>query len=326
MTNTRPGRRSHAAARRTAAMLGAVVLVVAACGGGGADATPEPTRGSGSTPAGPTDAPYGGIQDQTFAVGEHFWHSGFRVDVVDGTIVSTEDRISKRVTIVLTLNVTFENTGTGTGFFRPPVAVVTSSNSYAVNRLDDGIRQVPGGLKAEGFFSFLIDDTFDLASAELLAGDPTQNQARVPLAGGGTAVRLEPVEVPISGMLSMELVDLIFTSASLRYDDPATHDEVEKGKQSLTIVFDALSRKAGNWNIFATDIALIRPDGIAIGPSGSEIGSLPGSTDGVETSDRWVRFVLDEMPSGDFTLQLTPGKWFVGGDGVTEATFEFSLP
>lgn len=94
---------------------------------------------------------------------------------------------------------------------------------------------------------------------------------------------------------------------------------------SLTLTFDALSRRGGNWQLFATDFALIKPDGTAIAPDSIEIGSLPGSDEGVTTADRYVQLFVDDMPAGDYTLRLTPGSWFIGDDGVTEATFEFSL-
>ncbi len=38
-----------------------------------------------------------------------------------------------------------------------------------------------------------------------------------------------------------------------------------------------------------------------------------------------MRFLVDGVPAGDYTLRLTPGSWFIGGDGVTEATFDFSI-
>jgi hypothetical protein len=52
---------------------------------------------------------------------------------------------------------------------------------------------------------------------------------------------------------------------------------------------------------------------------------LPGSEAGTTTPDRWARFVVDEEPAGDYTLRFTPGSWFVGEDGVTEATFDFAI-
>lgn len=314
--------------RQGPAVFAVTILLVAACGGGPGSngSTPDPTREPLPTKQGASEAPVGGIEDQIFAVGQHFWHSGFRVDVVEGEIASTEDNLSKRVTTVLRLSVTLENLGSGTGFFGPAVAIVTSDNSYAADPIANGISDTPGGLKGKGFFLFLIDKDFDLPSAELLIGDPDENQARIPLSGNGTPVRLEPSEPPISGTLSMELVDLVFTSANLRYDNPDRHRQIEKGKLALTLTFDVVSRKSGSWNIHAQDLALILPDGIAVAADGIDIGSLEGSDEGLTTPDGSARFLVDEMPAGDYTLRFSPGSWAIGVDGVTEATFDFTIP
>ena len=308
------------------------LLLLAACGGGGdgdgVDATTglggSATAAPGGSGSGSTPTASGGLEAQTFTVGEHFWHSGFRVDVTDGEIIVEENQLTGAVRHSLALNAKLENTGVDNGFFGPPLAVVTANNSYTSDFQSD-IPDVPGGLTSNAVFRFAIDDAFDLASAYLLIGRPDESQAQVPLAGGGDAVRLEPSELAISGSLSMQLLDLNFTSASLRHDLPQSHRQVEAGKQALTLNFDAVSRKDGNWQLFAADFALIGPDGTAIVPDAIEIGSLPGSDEGVTTADRYVRFLVDEMPAGDYTLRLTPGGWFVGDDGVEEATFDFAL-
>ncbi len=305
-----------------------MATLATACGGGDDDTGPlgtsaDPTRTTRAAAPGGSTAP-GGLEDQTFTVGQHFWHSGFRVEVIEGEIVSTENAISKRVTTSLNLSVTLENLGADSGYFGAQLAIVTSGNSYGEDLRSD-LDNVPGGLKSQGTVTFRIDEDFDLTSAELLAGRPDKNQARVPLSGNSDAIRLEPSEPAISGVMSMELIDLNFTSATLAYDDPGRHREADAGKQLLTLKFDALSRKGGNWQIFADNFALIGPDGIATTPGRIEIGSLPGSDEGVLTADRFIQFTVDEMVTGVFTLRLMPGMWFIGDDGVTEATFDFSL-
>jgi hypothetical protein len=309
-------------------MLVAVVVLLAGCGGGVVeDALGLPDAGVVTTATSRSDdsgGSAGAIEDQTFTVGQHFWHSGFRVDVLDGAITTTEDQLSNRVTRVLSLTAALENTGLDTGFFGPPLTVVTATNSYPASLLSD-VPDVPGGLKGQASFDFKIDEGFDLASAELVVGDSRDNQARVPLSGGGESVRLEPRNLAIAGTMTMELIDLSFTSAALRYDIPDRHRQVEVGKLALTLNFDALSRKGGNWQLFAADFALILPDGTAIAPDAIEIGSLPGSDAGVSTQDRYLQFLVDEGAAGDYTLRLTPGSWFIGEDGVTEATFSFAI-
>ena len=165
----------------------------------------------------------------------------------------------------------------------------------------------------------------DWASAVLIVGIAGDNRASIPLGASGDPIRLEPSDLALSGTLSMELIDLTFQAATLRYDLPNRHREVESGKQALTVHFDATSRKGGNWQVFATDLLLVGPDGNAIAADDVGIGSLAGTDEGVTTPDLWMRFIVDEMPAGDFTLKLTPGSWFIGEDGVTESTFDFTI-
>ena len=299
-------------------------MVFVACGGSDEPAPVASTSVATTTAPGSSPVATDGIEDQTFTVGEHFWHTGFRVDIADGAISSTEDQLSGKITRTLSLDATLENTGADTGYFGASLGLATSSNSYPAS-LSSELPDVPGGLKAQATFEFRVDDNFDLASAELIVGDASENRARIPLSGSTAAVRLEPTELAISGMLSLELIDMAFTSASLRYDVPDRHREVEMGKQALTMSFHAISRKPGNWQVFATNLALILPDGTAIGADDVEIGSLPGSNEGTTTPDRWVRFLVEERPAGDFSVRLAPGSWFIGDDDVTEATFEFTI-
>ncbi|TFG68274.1 MAG: hypothetical protein E4H24_04045 [Thermomicrobiales bacterium] len=313
--------------RSGAAFVAAVMLVVAACGGGDPSAVPatnQPVASATSQP-GASEAPEGGLADQTFSVGEHFWHSGFRVEVEDGEILSTTAALTGKVTTTLTLAATLENLGVDTGFFGPSVAIATNNNSYPAGVTSNDIPSVPGGLKSQGTFAFRIDEDFDLASAELVIGDSDENQARIPLSGSGEAVRLEPSEPDIAGTLSMDLVDLVITSAALQYDNLDRHQEIDKGKQALVLNFDVVNRKSGNWSLFAKDLALIMPDGTASPPEGADLGSVPGTDEGVTTAGKSAWFLVDEMPAGAYTLRFTPGSWFVGADGVTEAAVDFTI-
>jgi hypothetical protein len=317
-------------ARRVAVAGGsfALLLLLAGCSGGTDEPVGDQSAGGPTTVAplsqGSSPAAAGGIEDQVFTVGEEFWHSGFRVEIADGAITSTEKQLTGKITRFLSLGAILENSGVDTGYFGPSLTVATSSNSYPSN-FGASLPDVPGGLKSQMTFEFLIDEHFDLASAVLIIGDADENQATIPLGDGGDATRLEPSELAISGLLAMELIDMEFTSATLRYDLPDRHRQVEKGKQALTLDLDVTSRRDGNWQVFAKDLALILPDGTAIGADDIGIGSLPGSDAGITTPDLWVRFLVDEEPAGDYTVRFTPGSWFIGDDGVTEATFDFAI-
>lgn len=103
------------------------------------------------------------------------------------------------------------------------------------------------------------------------------------------------------------------------------YSEVGEGQIALTLNFDVTSRREGNWSIFADNFALIGPDGTAVAADGSLLHNLPGSESGTTTPDHYVRFLVDDPPSGDYTLRFTPGDALVGDDGVSEDAFEFTL-
>jgi hypothetical protein len=302
-----------------------VLALLAACGGdddddGGGSPTDAATTAPGGSPA-----PSGGaFEDQPFSVNAEFWHAGFHVTLGDGLYYAVEDEDTEELTYFVSIEANFENLGPDETEF-PSDLVLTGSGGNATPGADSEIPSVPAGLSSDGTLVFEVDDTFEADSAELLAGTGDETQAHVPLGAEGTLVTLEPTQPPVSGSLTMELIDLTFTSAELRADVPVNYTEVEDGKLALTVNFDATSRKSGNWSVNATDFALILPGGSAVGADGAELGSLPGTDAGTDTPGLYVRFLVDDPPAGDYTLRFTPGSWFIGADGVTEATFDFSL-
>lgn len=304
-----------------------VTSLIAACGGGD-DETASTTATSGETAADQvtttTDKMGAALEAQTFDVGEDFWHSGFHITVESGEVIVEEDELAQEFDYFLNLNLTLENVGDDTGYIDTDTAIATTAGDYPGSVLND-LGDVGPGLTSEGELTYVIDENFNLAGAELIVGGPDVNQARIPLTSTGEVVRLKPRPVDVTGTLSLELIDLVITSAELRYDVPANHSQVDAGKLALTLSFDAISRKTGNWQIFATDLALILPDGTAIAPDGADIGSLPGSALGATTPDRYVRFIIDGSPAGTYELHLIPGTWFVGEDGVTETSIEFTI-
>jgi len=160
----------------------------------------------------------------------------------------------------------------------------------------------------------------------LVLGSGDERRTRIPVGpGGGELVTFEPVAVPVTGLMSMELIDLAFTSGEVRAGIPANHSHAPDGQLALTLNFDVTNRRSGSWSLFATDFALIGPDGTATSPHGSNLASMQGSEEGIVTTDFYVRFLINDPPSGTYTLQMMPGSWFVGDDGVDKATFEFSL-
>lgn len=329
---------------RMLAYVTVMAIVVAACGGGsdesgGPEGDVTTTSGSVFTLAPPTSdatvapgtsAPGDDDEPQTveFTVGEEVWHSGFRIEVVDGAVVPEErGAFVTEIRYRLELNLEVENLGSEAAFFGPEATVIANTGTYVWDSGFSLADDIPGGLSAPTEILLLVDEGFDPSTATLIFGDAGENRAVVPLGpGGDPAVRLAPQDLDVSGELNMELIDLVFDGGDLRYDRIDRHRQVEAGKQALTLRFDVVSRNQGNWSIFDSNFALVTADGTALAPDGADLPNIPGASAGVTTEGLFVRFLVDEGTSGDLTVRFTPGSWFVGDDGVEEATFEFALP
>lgn len=302
-------------------------LLIVACGGGES----EPTSGLGeeSGVAQPTVETSSESEDtfepQQFSVNQEFWHSGFRVELSEGSYFSEENALTGAIRYFVSIVASFENLGDEQTFFYADTAIVWEGNS-APHLLSSDFPDVPSGLASKGELIYEVDENFDATSAHLIIGSGDQNRAQVPLGpAGGELIALEPTEPEINGSISLELIDLTFNSAELRADRLSSYTEVEEGKLALTLNFDATSRNPGNWNIFDQDFALILPNGSAVGLDGSQLVSLPGSEGGTVTTGLALRFLVDTPPSGEYTLRFTPGSWFIGDDGVAEGTFDFVI-
>ncbi|HUF37505.1 MAG TPA: hypothetical protein VMN57_03190 [Anaerolineales bacterium] len=302
-------------------MLTLLLLACGLLGGGeadpGADLPPDATVPQGD------GAPV--LPDQVFTVDREFWHSGFRVLLGDGRFYAEEHEFTDEVRYFVTIAATFENQGGSDTYFDGSLALVTPGGAFPA-MLNANHPTVPAGLSAPGEFRFEVGPDFDPETAALLVGRPDENRAQIPLGSqGGDLVDLAPSMPTVSGTISLQLIDLHFAGAELRADRPVSYSQVEAGKLALTLYFDAVNRKGGNWSIHAQDFALILPSGSLVAPDGADLGSLPGSDDGVTTTGLYVRFLIDAPPAGTFTLRFTPGSWLVGDDGVAEGAFEFTL-
>jgi hypothetical protein len=185
---------------------------------------------------------------------------------------------------------------------------------------------VPASLSAPGEFLFIVEPGFDPTTALLLVGRPEENRAQIPLGSdAGELVSLEPSEPAVAGTISLQLIDLHITGAELRADRPVTYSQVEAGKWALTLFIDATSRASGNWSVLPQNFTLTLPSGSTVAPDGTDLGSLPGTDDGVDSSGLYVRFLVDDPAEGAYTLRFTPGTWFIGDDEVSEGSLAFTL-
>ncbi len=315
-------------------LLLATLVVATACGGGGGD--DDGGDGGGRTTA-PTDNGDGddGVDDGgtdgdpldglTFQINETFYHSGFEVELGEGSVETQEEGVfSDEINYFLTIEGTFTNNGDSEFSFAPEMSIVQGTKNYSLNFSTDA-PTVGSGLTGEGELIFNIDEEFDYEQAKLVVGSGDETRAEVPFAPtAGDLIALAPQEVTLTGTASVALIDLNFTGAELRYDVPVQWSQVDEGDRALTLNFDALSRKNGNWNVFPQDFALTKPNGNAVPVDGSGLGSLPGSVDGIATEDLYLRFLVDADPAGDYSLRFKPADYWTEG-GPAEVTFEFTV-
>ena len=52
---------------------------------------------------------------------------------------------------------------------------------------------------------------------------------------------------------------------------------------------------------------------------------MSGRPRGTDAPGLFLILLVDDTPAGDYTFRFAPGDWLVGEDGVTEATFDFSI-
>lgn len=329
--------------RQLGVALATIALVLAGCGGGDESGPPDtvdarsdndPVTSAPTSAATTATAPTGGatasasevdpLDGLAFEVDQTFWHSGFAVTIDGGAVKAESAAIGEVVRHTLVLSGTAENLGTESTSFFPEMAIQQGGTTIAPAPSSES-GSVGGGLTGELELAFALDDGFDPEQAVLLIGSGDQARAEVPLQpAAGTLVDLPPQEVDVTGTLSVELVDLTITGAELRWDIPATHDQVAPGERALTLTLDATSRKPGNWQLFPTEIFLTTPAGTSVPVDGAELGSLPGTDAGVVTTDRYVRFRVDEEAAGDYTLEFQPASYWVEA-GPTTASLDFTL-
>lgn len=183
------------------------------------------------------------------------------MEIGDAVYAGTEPDIFGQQDITLTLEATFSNEGDDNWRLNSDLVLVTPGGT--TNPRSGGIPDVPGGLDVSG---------------ELIA--------------------LAPSEPPLSGAVNLTMLDMTFTRATLRYDDPINHREVQDGKLALTLYFDATSRRSGNWSLFPQDFSLALPGGSNLGVDGASLPSLQGSAAGIDTQGLCVRFLVDDPATG----------------------------
>lgn len=308
----------------------ALLTILAACGGDDDFGIDLPTDTPADTTPAVTDDGNGNGEgtgeafEERYPVNLTFWFQGFMIEAGDAVFSATEPDFFGRQDFILSVEATFTNEGENESFISSESALVTASETYTATFQND-LPRIPGGLSSDGSFQFVVDETFDIDTAYMLLGSADEQRVQVPLGpNGGELITFEPREIPLTGGISTSLVDMNFTSAVLRADYPDAHEQVEAGKLALWLNLDVTSRRQGNWNIFATELALIPPSGNSL-PTQDGLFGLPGSDEGLTTEDLSLRFLVDEPAEGEYTLRWAPpDPWLGEGDPAT-AEYTFTI-
>jgi hypothetical protein len=316
-----------AATRHTLTILLVLALALAltvtfACGGGDEDEetpTPEPT--AEETPK-ETDA----VEEDTVAVDESFWHAGWKVTLGDATLTPGGFGSAD-----VTIDAEFENLGADQATFDSQLLLTSGGNDYA-DESSEGhdFPQVPGERSGEGSLSFRVDDEFSLEDATLIVGNPSNNQAVVPIGpDGDDLVSLEPQEIDVSGTATAGAVTITVERAELRADLPDRHSEMEEGSLALTVYFSATPQagiQVGQGVLQDPNVILELPNGTAVsvisdGVSG--VNELLQGKEGTTIPDLSVRYEVPEDAEGTFAIVLR-GKYGPGGADA-EGSLEFTV-
>ena len=311
--------------RTRVAVASLVIPFIAACGGTAkTNTTAKKTQTGGSTVTA-SPSPSSGPSGATVSVNKSVWYTGFKVTVVDATVV-TPPKPSPGYTAPkpkLLLNATFENLGPDNATpYNLDLVLQSGNNSYLTHDgQDEMIPAVPGLQRTQGVIAFMIDDNFNLKNAILLVGNARFNQAQMALGGSGKTVSLEPQKVAISGTINQPgAFTMAVSGGRLSYDDPKNHQEEKAGDTLLEVTFAVTGLRDNSCCLSTENLILKLPDGTAVAGVRNSTYSLPGK--GLTTPDETAVWVF-KAADGAYDM-IVKGKY---GDknADQQADLPFSL-
>jgi hypothetical protein len=319
-----------------------------ACGGDGDEAGsplggPKPPSSEGVA-AGTESASATGtaVEAARVTVGESVHYAGFVFELGDAALAPSETAVdiegNPDPTIgQLTIDAVIENVGADDA--APDQSQMYIEQGGTPLDLDpynfEGLPVIPGGStgNAEIVFDGLPSD-FDLENAELVFGDGTLNQARVPLGGEGETVTLAPLDITPGAAGQAGELTITVTSGQLHYGDTYNHWQEAAGDGLLVVEFTltvgaGLDQPGGTF-FGGEHIRLILPDGTSLATAGDGVSSPGEILDGSATFEGLVaRFEVPTDLRGSFQLALrgrfgTTDNSGANADAEGMATFELT--
>ena len=305
-------------------LLTALAFAFGACGGG--DDAPEATA---TVEGVPTEVETRPPATESFTIGESFWHAGWKVTL--GEAILGLDELGNRT---VSIEATYENLSNRTATFDSQVVLTSGGNSFGDPGSEQELPNVPAGFSNDGLLAIQVDDTFSLEDATLTVGNPSNNQAIVPIGPDSPdeLISLEPLQIASTDSASAGPVSFTLTGVELRADLPDWLQEVEEGQLAMIVSFEVTVGEGisiGEGVLQSANVALELPDGTAVavrtdGRSG--VNELLQGREGTTIQDLSVRFIVDEPAAGQYAFIVRgpygPNRAMVEG----EVTFEVPAP
>lgn len=298
---------------------------VASGGFGGVVNPPEPEESPGAEP----ESEGGGSVDSgSVTIGESVHFSGFVFELGQAELGPSEGADGSDVGLApsedlggdpapalgrLTIDAVIENLGEDD--VAPDQSELHLEQGGQALNLDplsyEGLPVVPGGstTNAEIVFDDLPED-FSLDDAELVFGDGTVNQARVPLGGEGELVTLAPIELTPGAPGQAGEVGVAVTGGQMIYGDPAFHISIPEGSAYLVVEFELTTTPAldqpGGVHFGGGHVRLVLPDGTSVADAGDGVSSPSVVIEGGATFPGLVaRYEIPADLRGTFQLAVS---------------------
>lgn len=318
-----------------AALLGVCVLGVGACGGDD-DSSPF-VEGGGS---GGEDVIGGGLDDgskativpDTATIGAAVRYAGFVFELGDAELgpSQTFDGAPDSSVGRLTIDAKVENLGDSAAG-PDPNAFHLERDGAALDIADffaSDLPMVPGRATSNGeIVADGLPADFTLDGVELVFGNGSVHQARVPLSGDGDVVALDPLEISPGPAGQAGETTITITGGRMLYDSPNWHEQIETDKAHLYVEFDLTASAAlnGYSSITYGDLQLGLPDGTRVAASVDSVGSVVGPRPSETLRDLFAYFEVPADVRGSFDLVLTGNYTTVSFEATTGST-TFELP
>jgi hypothetical protein len=295
-------------------------------GGGSANSAAHSAVAAGISGASPAAAP---ARAEDVHVAKSFWRAGWMVKLGDAHLkVESGSSVG-----TVTIDAHFENLGTAAAEFNSALLLTDGRNDDMMHA-DGDLSNVSGGRAKDVSLVAQVDPDFGFDEATLIAGDPANNLSVVPIGSQSPddLISMEPLELDVSGPLAVGGVRFDLGSGSIRADDVAQHDELDKDHLLLSVGFSVTRTgylgSAEQFVSASDNLQLRTPDGTLVAPYGdapwSDLLSQTGST----IDALVVEFAVPKPAAGNYAL-IAKGNWGTddtNGNDWVEGEFPFEVP